>query len=425
MFLLDYCHPNPRSNNLDTDSSLPPLLLLAASLLIFAWASIAVVARRRRPALIALLEYSPAPGIGILRAASASAAGIAAVAIAVGLNDGWPFILLLLATVAATAAVLTLVHFLAARWAVFFPDAASWLTRPQGWFARSAAAPSNGDTATANGANGAEQANSDANPDIPPLTPAEILNLDDHDIDMVRSISRMDDRDVQDIMVPRLDVDAVPVSASFREVVDTFIGTRHTRLPVYRDTMDNVVGILHVSDVLPALASGQSGADLQRLMREPEFVAENMAVDDLLHLMRANSLQMAIVVDEYGGVEGMVTLEDVLEEIVGEIEDEFADYDEDDIPIPDADGSWLVNATVPVENVTRYLGIGLDHADVNTIGGYVYTQLGRMPAVGDVVTDGQVSIEVAEVRGRRIRQLRLTIVEAAPGADQQADAPAQ
>ena len=81
-------------------------------------------------------------------------------------------------------------------------------------------------------------------------------------------------------------------------------------------------------------------------MREPEFVAENMAVDDLLHLMRANSLQMAIVVDEYGGVEGMVTLEDVLEEIVGEIEDEFADYDEDDIPIPDADGSWLVNATV-------------------------------------------------------------------------------
>ena len=423
MFLLDYCHPNPCSNNLDTDSSLPPLLLLAASLLIFAWASIAVVVRRRRPALVALLEYSPAPGIGILRAASASAAGIAAVAIVVSLNTDWPFILLLFATVAVTAAVLTLVHFLAARWAALFPDAASWLTRPQGWFSRSTAPPANGDAATINGANGPEHVNGDVNPDIPPLTPAEILNLDNYDIDMVRSISRMDDRDVQDIMVPRLDVDAVPVTASFGEVVDTFIASRHTRLPVYNDTMDNILGILHISDVLNALANNQTDVGLQHLMREPEFVAENMHVDDLLQLMRVNFLQMAIVVDEYGGVEGMVTLEDVLEEIVGEIEDEFADYDEDDVPVPAPDGSWLVNATVPVDAVTRALGIGFDHGDVNTIGGYVYTQLGRMPAVGDVIANGGVSIEVTEVRGRRIQQLRLTSDAAAPAPDRETGTP--
>ncbi len=400
-------------------------MLLAASLLIFAWASIAVVARRRRRALIALLENSPAPVIGILRAASASAAGVSAIAVGVAIQTGLPFILLLFVTVAVTAAALALVHLLVAWWVGRFPEAAGWLIRPQGWFSRSAAAPSNGDAATVSDSPSGEYADGDTGPDIPPLTPAEILNLDDHDIDMVRSISRMDDRDVQDIMVPRLDVDAVPVTASFREVVETFIATRHTRLPVYRDTMDNVVGILHVSDVLPALAGGQRDTAVEALIREPEFVAENMAVDDLLHLMRANSLQMAIVVDEYGGVEGMVTLEDVLEEIVGEIEDEFADYDEDDVPVRDADGSWRVNATVTVDAVARALGIRFDHGDVNTIGGYVYTQLGRMPAVGDVVVGDEVCIEVAEVRGRRIRQLRLTIAEETPSADRKANTPAE
>ncbi len=413
MFLLDYCHLNPRSNNLDTDSSLPPLLLLAASLLLFGWASIAVATRRRRPALLALLDYSPAPGVGILRAASASAAGISAVSIGAALTSQWPPALLLLAALAVTIAVLVLVHFLADRWAVHFPGASRWLTRPQRWFSDSTGAAANGDPPTVNGVNGSDSANGDGHADILPLTPAEILNLDTHDIDMVRSISRMDERDVLDIMVPRLDVDAVSSTASFQEVVDTFVTSRHTRLPVYNETMDNIVGILHISDVLNALANHQTHVDLQGLMREPEFVAENMPVDDLLQLMRVNFLQMAIVVDEYGGVEGMVTLEDVLEEIVGEIEDEFADYEDDDVPILTADGSWSVSATVPVESVARSLGIQIDYSDVNTIGGYVYTKLGRMPAVGDVIADDEVSIEVTEVRGRRIHQLRLTSSTAA------------
>ena len=105
--------------------------------------------------------------------------------------------------------------------------------------------------------------------------------------------------------------------------MDTLSASKHTRLPVYRHTMDDVVGIVHISDVLLALAHGAYSTSLESIMREPEFIAENMAVDDLLVWMRSKSLQMGIVVDEYGGVEGIVTLEDVLEEIVGEIEDEF------------------------------------------------------------------------------------------------------
>ena len=233
------------------------------------------------------------------------------------------------------------------------------------------------------------------------------MNLDHYDIHMVRSISRMDDRDVQDIMVPRLDVDAVAVTSPLDELVNILVDTKHSRLPVYRGTMDDVVGVVHISDVLLTLANGPPGVPLESIMREPEFVAENMAVDDLLHLMRTKSLQMAIVVDEYGGVEGIVTLEDVLEEIVGEIEDEFGD-DAGHEPTAAADGSWLVSATMPVEDVARVLGIELDYGDVNTIGGYVYAQLGRMPVTGDVVGSAGLSIEVTQVRGRRIQQLRLT-----------------
>ena len=251
--------------------------------------------------------------------------------------------------------------------------------------------------------------------DAPTLTPAELMNLDHHDIDMVRSISHMDDIDVQDIMVPRLDVQAVEVTARVEQLVQMLVASRHTRVPVYRETMDNVVGIIHISDVLQAVAKGSADAQVDTIMREPEFVAENMAVDDLLHLMRSKSLQMAIVVDEYGGVEGIVTLEDVLEEIVGEIDDEFDDVATEELE-PAADGSWVVKATTPVEDVAKVVGLDLDHGDVNTIGGYVYTRLGRMPSVGDVVDSGQASIEVTQVRGRRIYELRLVPQAAVKGS---------
>ena len=207
-------------------------------------------------------------------------------------------------------------------------------------------------------------------------------------------------------MVPRLDVDAVEVSAALETVVNTLVASKHTRLPVYRGTMDDVVGIVHISDVLLTLAQGDHDATLASIMREPEFIAENMAVDDLLVLMRQKSLQMGIVVDEYGGVEGIVTLEDVLEEIVGEIDDEFSDTNRDD-PVPNQDGTWTLNATVPIEYAEQIAGVALRYEDVNTIGGYVYTELGRMPQVGDIVQTGGVTIEVTQVRGRRIQQLRL------------------
>ena len=349
-------------------------------------------------------------------AAAAATAGGSALSVAFQLAGGSSAVVVLVVTAVVVSAILTGI-FLGARVSVrLSPRFARRISDPRRWARNSNTASSRNGPSLPIAMEGdtdgdAENGHSDA----PTLTPAELMNLDHHDIDMVRSISHMDDIDVQDIMVPRLDVQAVEVTTRVEQLVQMLVASRHTRVPVYRETMDNVVGIIHISDVLQAVAKGSADAEVDTIMREPEFVAENMAVDDLLHLMRSKSLQMAIVVDEYGGVEGIVTLEDVLEEIVGEIDDEFDDVATEELE-PAADGSWVVKATTPVEDVAKVVGLDLDHGDVNTIGGYVYTRLGRMPSVGDVVDSGQASIEVTQVRGRRIYELRLVPQAAVKGS---------
>lgn len=396
-----------RATSLDTDSTLPPLLFLAASLLIFAWASVAVASRRHSQATTVFLPQPTSPVAGILLAAAAATAGGASLAIAYQLANGTPAVVALALAVLAASAVLAGI-FLGARVSVRqFPRFARRVADPRRWTGNSNWANlSSGPSLpiAVESAPGGDPENGHS--DSPTLTPAELMNLDHHDIDMVRSISHMDDLDVKDIMVPRLDVQAVEVTTRIEQLVQMLVSSRHTRVPVYRETMDNVVGIIHISDVLQSVARGSTEIRVDSIMREPEFVAETMAVDDLLHLMRSKSLQMAIVVDEYGGVEGIVTLEDVLEEIVGEIDDEFDDAHTEELE-PAADGSWLVKATAPVEDVARVVGLDLDPGEVTTIGGYVYTRLGRMPSVGDVVDSEQAAIEVTQVRGRRIYELRL------------------
>ena len=356
---------------------------------------------------------------------SAGIAGVSLGALIFGLIPALATVLLLLISAGATALILIALQALTDLWASLYPNGARRVARPRQWLFRRRVSTTNGAGTSAGveigassviGQAGISNTDDEANLETDPLTADEILNLDQNDIDMVRSISRMDDRDVLDIMVPRLDMDAIALTSSLDEVVKAFVSTRHTRLPVYRNTMDDVVGIVHISDVLPVLASGETETTLDDLMRDPEFVAENMAVDDLLHLMRTKSLQMAVVVDEYGGVEGLVTLEDVLEEIVGEIDDEFA-ASGPETPLMADDGSWTLNATMPVEEVNRIIGVQLNGHDVNTIGGYVYTELGRMPTSGDVIAKDGLCIEVVQVRGRRIQQVRLSW----PGAREESD----
>jgi CBS domain containing-hemolysin-like protein len=393
--------------------------------LLFSWSS-AVVAARNTPASFMQMMATGVPGLPrvarFLRLGSATLTGICAAILGLSLAAGWQLagaesawltvVFIVASTLVATVVLAGLDY--GTRSAVrAFPGIGRHVSRPERWLADAAYSHHSNDNSTGSNGNGFEPNEHDPEGVIPAaasLTTDELLNLDQHDIDMVRSISRMDDRDALHIMVPRLDVDAVEVSATLATVVDTLVTSKHTRLPVYRGTMDNVVGIVHISDVLLALTRDGQEPTLASIMREPEFIAENMAVDDLLQLMRAKSLQMGIVVDEYGGVEGVVTLEDILEEIVGEIEDEFTDASHGDA-VAAPDGSWILNATLPIQDVEKAIGVSLDDRDTNTIGGYVYTELGRMPEVGDVVETPQVAIEVTQVRGRRIQQLRVRRVK--------------
>ena len=237
------------------------------------------------------------------------------------------------------------------------------------------------------------------------LTEDEVVHLDAKDREMLRSIIRLDVSTAREIMIPRLDMVSVVSTAGIDEVVKLFLESGHSRLPVYEDTIDHVTGVIHARDILGALANDDRESVLQNFIRPAFFIPESKRLDGLLQEMQEKSVQFAIVVDEYGGTEGLVTMEDLLEEIVGELEDEFSSADR---PITQfSDGSAIVDSGVTTEDVENLFGVNLHDPDVDTIGGYVYRTLGRIPTVGDVVSADDLNIEVISVLGRRLRKLRL------------------
>ncbi|MEE2881620.1 MAG: hemolysin family protein [Chloroflexota bacterium] len=237
------------------------------------------------------------------------------------------------------------------------------------------------------------------------LTKDEVVNLDEKDREMLRSIVRLDVSTAREIMVPRLDMVAVEITAGMDEVVELFLKSGHSRLPVYEDTIDHVTGVVHARDILGVLADQDRKFLLLDFIRPPFFIPESKRLDGLLQEMQEKSIQFAIVVDEYGGTEGLVSMEDLLEEIVGELEDEFSSNDK---PVTQfSDGSAIIDAGVTTEDVEDLFKTNLNDSDVDTIGGYVYRTLGRIPQVGDVVAANELNIEVISVLGRRLRKLRV------------------
>ena len=238
------------------------------------------------------------------------------------------------------------------------------------------------------------------------ITEADLVNMDQRDREMLRSILSLDSSTAREIMVPRLDMMTVEVNSSLYDVADLMAQCGHSRIPVYEESIDHVVGVVHSRDVLAALAHTGKDQDLQSLMNSPFIIPESKRLDDLLEEFQEKGVQMAIVVDEYGGTEGLVTVEDLLEEIVGEIEDEFS---RDREPLLEATemGGVLVDARVPTDEVEELFGASINGSGVDTVGGYVYQSLGRIPVAGDVVTTDQLRIEVVSVLGRRLRKLRI------------------
>ena len=246
----------------------------------------------------------------------------------------------------------------------------------------------------------------DANGDERAITEADLVNMDQRDRQMLRSILTLDISTAREIMVPRLDMMTAEVDSSLSEVADLMVKEGHSRIPVYEDSIDHIVGVIHSREVLHALAHPSSEQELKSLMNDPFIIPESKRLDDLLEEFQERGVQMAIVVDEYGGTEGLVTMEDLLEEIVGEIEDEVSRDREPLLETMELGGA-LVDARVSTEEVEELFGARIDSPDVDTVGGYVYQALGRIPVAGDVVTTDRLQIEVVSVLGRRLRKLRI------------------
>lgn len=229
---------------------------------------------------------------------------------------------------------------------------------------------------------------------------------------------------VDDVMVPRADILSVSNEISFADLVRIFADGSHSRMPVYRETLDEVVGMVHVKDTLKAVADGldADAFKVESIQRPVLFVPPSMKVIDLLAKMRIARTHMAIVVDEYGGTDGLVTVEDIVEEIVGEIEDEH-DTIEDPYLIPIEAGGYDADARLEIDELEDELGIDLlpeeDDEDVDTLGGLVFTLAGCVPEIGEMIPhESGYRFEVVDADPRRIYKVRIHI----PGPVQEEDA---
>jgi len=227
--------------------------------------------------------------------------------------------------------------------------------------------------------------------------------------EMIEGVIKLSDVNVSEIMTPRTEMMCVSTKMSWDEMLEIVINEGHSRIPVYEETRDNIVGILYVKDLLPHLARASGGERVPwtTLLREPFFVPETKPVDALMQEFQRTRNHMAIVLDEYGGVSGVITLEDILEEIVGEIGDELDQEAVEEIRIHE-DGRAEVVGYARVEEINRRLGLDLpENEDYDTIAGLLMTHLGRVPHVGESVVLGKVRITVAEGDRRRIRRVMI------------------
>ncbi len=250
---------------------------------------------------------------------------------------------------------------------------------------------------------------------------SEPTEIDDDARTLIGNILKLHDVTVYDVMVPRADIVAVEIGMTFPDLVKLMSAEGHSRMPVYREALDDVCGMVHIKDVLAWRGKSESGFSLEKIVRKTLFAAPSMRVLDLLLEMRLVHVHMAMVVDEYGGVDGIVTIEDIVEEIVGEIEDEH-DSQKTPILIRRAAGCYDADARIAISEFEEQAGPILSaeerEEDIDTLGGLVFSLAGRVPGRGEVIRHGGGhEFEILDADPRRIRFLRIRV----SGELQQAD----
>jgi CBS domain containing-hemolysin-like protein len=240
----------------------------------------------------------------------------------------------------------------------------------------------------------------------PPLNRKILAALNSDQREMVRGIAELSDTTVKEVMVPRTDTVFLSAGASRDELLELMAESEHSRFPVYRDTIDNVIGILHVKDALRSLVKNES-FEAVKLIRKPFFVPESKRIDGLLRELRRRRVHIAVVVDEYGGVSGIVCMEDIIEEIVGDIQDEFDHETEDLLKL--GEGTWLCDARMNLEDLARETGIDMPFESFDTLGGFVFDLFGKIPVRYEKVVYRDHDFIIQDMDGHKINTVKIVL----------------
>jgi CBS domain containing-hemolysin-like protein len=230
--------------------------------------------------------------------------------------------------------------------------------------------------------------------------------INEEENEMIRSIFALRDTVVREIMVPRTDMACISLDTSFRDVLSSIIDCGHSRIPVFDGTIDNVVGLVYAKDLLKYWGLDESAVELRKILRTPYFIPETKNLEELLHEFKKKRIHIAIVIDEYGGTSGLVTIEDLLEQIVGDIQDEY-DLEEEWVVEGD-DGASVVDARLPIEDLEERFGIEIERDKFDTVGGLIVHLTGRIPAEGEEVEIGAIRLTVLEADARKIKKVSIS-----------------
>ena len=237
--------------------------------------------------------------------------------------------------------------------------------------------------------------------------------IEEEERELIQSAIEFGDTRVGEVMTPRTEIESLPNTATVRQARDLMIESRHSRLPVYRDQIDNVEGIVYVRDLLPSLAAGKADSPITPFIRPVYFVPETKPVAKLLQEMQKAHVYLSMVIDEYGGIAGLVTVEDILEEIVGEIEDEDISGEEPKEIAAAGDGSYEVLGGTEIGKIERLFGMEIEADDFTTIAGLVIAEKGSVPPAGERLTFRGIDVEVLEADGKRIARVKLRLAKTA------------
>jgi CBS domain containing-hemolysin-like protein len=239
--------------------------------------------------------------------------------------------------------------------------------------------------------------------------------VNEEECEMIRSIFSLGTTIVREVMVTRTEMACVTVEATVRELLDTIIACGHSRIPVYEDSIDNIVGLLYAKDLLKLWGTEESSLSVREIMRPPYFIPESKNLEQLLQEFKRKRIHLAIVIDEYGGTSGLITIEDLLEQIVGDIQDEY-DREESLLTV-NPDGSITADGRLPVEELEEHFDIEIERDNFDSVGGLVFHLIGKIPAIGDTIDGAGLRLKILDADLRRVKKVGISLISNAPAKE--------